>query len=104
MDICIQSLGESTRFHEIKLFFIMEHFDILSIYQLNQLVDIYLDVLNRSDYKNNPVLSQYNTIKYALLILRISWKIEEKKIYSLITKCTALNAYINKSIQLYLEK
>ena len=71
---------------------------------MNTLVDTYLDILNRSNYKNNPMLSQYNTIKYALLIYRISYKIAEKKIYSLITKCTLLNNYILKSLENYLER
>ena len=65
---------------------------------MNQLVDIFMDVLNHRDHKKNPMLSTYNTIKYALLIYRISWKIAQKKIYSLITKCTLLNAYLEKSL------
>ena len=54
---------------------------------MNLLIDTYIEILNRKDYKQNPMLSQYNTIKYAMLIYRISWKISQKKIYSLITKC-----------------
>ena len=50
------------------------------------------------------MLSQFNTIKYSLLIYRISWKIAEKKIYSLITKCSLLNNYIHKSLENYLER
>ena len=37
------------------------------------------------------MLSQYNTIKVALLIYRVSWKIEKRKIYSLISKCSLIN-------------
>jgi len=33
------------------------------------------------------MIHQYNTIKVALLVYRVSWRIEQKKIYSLITKC-----------------
>ena len=52
----------------------------------------------------NPMLCQYNTIKYSLLIYRISWKIERKRIYSLITKCSSLEHYIQDSLSLYLER
>jgi len=52
----------------------------------------------------NPMISQYNTIKYALLVYRISFKIAQKKIYSLITKCSLLNNFINKGIQSYLQR
>ena len=58
------------------------------------LIDICLEILNRKDYKFNPILSQYNTVKYSLLIFRISWKIEQKNIYSLITKCQLMNNYV----------
>ena len=57
-----------------------------------------------TNYKMNPMLSQFNTIKYSLLIYRISWKIAEKKIYSLITKCSLLNNYIHKSLEAYLQR
>jgi hypothetical protein len=40
----------------------------------------------------------------ALLIYRICWKIEQKKIYSLITKCSLLKAYLIKSLSRYLER
>ena len=104
MDFLINSLKDSTRYHEVKLFFIHQHFDILTISQMNNLVDIYQEILNRPNYKFNPMLSQFNTIKYSLLIYRISWKIAEKKIYSLITKCSLLNNYIHKSLEGYLER
>ena len=50
------------------------------------------------------MLSQYNTVKYSLLIYRISWRIKQKKIYSLITKCQLLNNYIIKGISNYLNR
>ena len=103
-EIFIMSLRDSVKYHEIKLFFIHEHFDVLTISQMNQLVDIYMEILHRKELKLNPVLSQYNTIKYSLLIYRISWKIEQKRIYSLITKCSLLNSYIQKSLSSYLER
>ena len=71
---------------------------------MNSLVDAFISVLHQADYCMNPVLSQYNTIKYSLLVYRISWKIEYKKIYSLITKCYLLNSYIMKSLLRYLSK
>lgn len=104
MDILILSLRDSVKYHEFKIFFILEYFDILSVYQMNLLVDIYMEILHRKDYKMNPMLSQYNTIKYSLLIYRISWKIDQKKIYSLITKCQLLNNYIQRGISNYLER
>lgn len=51
----------------------------------------------------NPMISQFNTIKITLLIYRICWKIEEKQIYSLITKCSVLQAYLIKSLFKYFE-
>jgi len=57
---------------------------------MSQLVDIYQAILSSKDPKHNPMLSQYNPIKITLLIYRICWKIEERQIYSLITKCSVL--------------
>jgi len=104
MDIFILSMKSSTEFHELKMFFIHQHFDLLSIMQMNDLVDIFNDSLTTHNYSTNPMLSTYNTIKMALLIYRISWKIFDKKIYSLITKCFVLNKIIIDSLQKYLAK
>ena len=41
MDILMTTIRDSVKFHEMKLFLIHEHFDVLSIYQMNLLVDIY---------------------------------------------------------------
>jgi len=49
------------------------------------------------------MISQYNTIKVTLLIYRICWKIEEKQIYSLITKCSLLQSYLINSLSRYFE-
>jgi len=94
MDKIIVSIKSSAKFHEFKLFFILTHFDVLDIRQLNDLIDTFLIIFHRSDHSRNPALSQYNPIKYALLIYRVCWKIEQKKIYSLITKCQIVNKYI----------
>ena len=51
----------------------------------------------------NPMISQFNTIKITLLIYRICWKIEERQVYSLITKCSALQSYLIKSLSKYFE-
>jgi hypothetical protein len=104
MDILIHTLKDSLQFHEIKLFFIHEHFDVYSIASLNLLIDTYMDILHSKEFKQNPMLSQFNTIKYSLLIYRISWKIERKRIYSLITKCSTLNKYIMQSLENYLSR
>ena len=104
MDIIINSIKNSVKFHEFKIFFILEYFDNLSVYQLNNIVDNYMEILHSKDYKSNPMLSQYNTVKYSLLIYRISWRINQKKIYSLITKCQLLNNYITRGISSYLER
>ena len=90
MDIILETIRDSTLYHEMKLFLIHEHFNILSIEQMNNLVDIYQDILHAKEPKGNPLVSQYNSIKVALLIYRICWKIENKEIYSLITKCQML--------------
>lgn len=78
MDILLQSIRESIKFHELKLFFLHTHFEVLSVAQMNTLVDIYQDILHRKDPKSNPMISQFNTIKTTLLIYRICWKIEER--------------------------
>ena len=57
MELIIFSIRDSCSIHEMKLFFIHEHFDVLSIFQMNQLVDIYMEILHRPNYKMNPMLS-----------------------------------------------
>ena len=39
-----------------------------------------------------------------MLIYRICWKIEQKQIYSLITKCSVLQNYLISSLMKYFEK
>jgi len=104
MDIIMTTIKESVYYHEIKLFFIHEHFDVMSVQQLNQLIDIYQTNLHTNNIKLNPIVSQFNTIKTALLIYRICFKIEVKQIYSLITKCTLLQEYLENSLSNYFEK
>lgn len=71
---------------------------------MNNLIDIYQEILFRKDKKMNPIVSQFNVIKICLLIYRICWKIERKQIYSLITKCSLLQNYLVKSLGTYFEK
>jgi len=80
-------MKDSIKFHEIKLFLILEHFDQLNIEQLNSLIDVIQLVYFTRNPKKNPIFSQYNTVKLSLLIYRVSWLISQKKVYSLITKC-----------------
>lgn len=69
------------------------------------MVDIYQRLLtDNSNYKRQPILSCYNTIKITLLIYMICWKIEQKQIYSLVTKCSLLQNYLIKSVSLYFER
>lgn len=105
LDIVMNTIKQSVRFHEIKLFFIHEHFDELSIRQMDDLVTIYTELLViNKDIIKNPLISQYNTIKVSLLIYQICWKIEQKQIYSLITKCTLLQEYLVNSLCVYFDK
>ena len=53
MDIVIASLRETTRFHEMKMFLIHQHFDFLSIKQMNDLVDTFMEILSRPNFKKN---------------------------------------------------
>ena len=76
MSIVIQQVREKVIFQEMKLFFIHQHFDLLSIPQYNTLIDHLAETTATNDTKVNPMISQYNTIKIALLIYRICWKIE----------------------------
>jgi len=71
----IDSIRDSVKFHEIKLFFILEHFDQFNIQQLNYLVDALRRVFFRADMKQNPMLNSYNTVKLSLLVYRVSWRI-----------------------------
>ena len=103
MDILMTAIKESPLYHESKLFLLHEHFDVLSIQQMNNLIDIYQDLCHHKDPKVNPLVSQFNCIKIALLIFRICWKIEKKQIYSLITKCQLLQNYLIKSLCKYFE-
>ena len=57
MELIIFSVRDSCKVHEMKLFWIHEHFDVLSIFQMNQLIDIYMEILHRPNYKMNPMLS-----------------------------------------------
>jgi len=41
LDIILATIKDSVMYHEMKLFLIHEHFDLLSIDQMNLLVDIY---------------------------------------------------------------
>lgn len=102
MDLFIYSIRDSCVYLEMKLFYIHEHFDILSILQMNNLIDIFMEVFHRKEHKLNPMLHQFNTIKCSLLIYRISWKIAQKRIYSLITKCSLLNGYLELALNEYL--
>ena len=104
IDVLIRSLDVSPAFHEYKLFFIHQHFDQLTITQMNDLMDILQHDLHHRDYTRNPILSHYNVIKLSLLYYRVSWKIEQKKIYSLITKCTNLKKYLLTSLEKFLSK
>lgn len=76
IDILMKSIKESVYFHETKLFILHEHFDVLTISQLNQLVDIYQEILHAKDAKLNPIINTFNTIKISMLIYRICYKIE----------------------------
>lgn len=100
MDVIINTL-KTEAYHETKFFFLHQHFDLLTVKQMNNLIDVLMEILDIKDVKRNPVIHQYNTIKYALLIFRVSWKVEEKKIYSLITKVSLLNQYLLSSLEKY---
>ena len=67
IDILLNSIKESVYFHEMKLFILHEHFDVLTIFQLNQLVDIYQEILHMKESKLNPMVNQFNTIKNSML-------------------------------------
>ena len=41
MDIVMLTIKESMKFHEVKLFLLHQHFDVLTIQQMNHIVDIY---------------------------------------------------------------
>ena len=57
LDIVMDTIKGTVLYHETKLFFIHEHFDILSIEQLNNLVDIYQTIVHSKDPKANPIIS-----------------------------------------------
>ena len=77
MDLITYTIKTSVKHHEAKLFFIHQHFKILTIEQLDTIVLNYQALLiNRSDYKHHPMVHQYNPIKIALLIYKICWQIQ----------------------------
>ena len=104
LDTFMQCLKRSPRYHEMKFFFIHQYFDLMDILQLNKLVDILTEILHVKDIKKNPVIHQYNTIKYSLLIYRVGWKIKRKKLYSLITKVSIINSYLHRSLTKFFDK
>ena len=97
------SIRESCTFLEIKLFFIHENFDELGVEAMNFLIDVLLQVVKRHNYHLNPIISSYNTIKVSLLIFKVTFRVEQLNIYSLITKCQLLNKYMEDSLTEYLQ-
>ena len=71
---------------------------------MNVIIDYYNSCKDLKEPKLNPFISQYNTIKMSLAVYRICWRVDQKKIFSLATKCQMLQKYIMKSIQKYFEK
>lgn len=71
---------------------------------MNQIIDYYNTCITIKEPRDNPFISQYNTIKVSLLVYRITFKVDQKKIYSIATKCQMLQKYIMQSIQKYFEK
>lgn len=57
MNIVIQSCRSSTLFHEIKLFYIHSNFDVLSILQMDSLIDVYSEITQTKQLKMNPMIS-----------------------------------------------
>lgn len=104
MEVLLGTIRDSQNFHEIKLFLLHQHFDTLSIQQMNNVVDGYTQMQLQSDPKLNPLVCQYNTIKVALLVYRVCWRIEQREIFSMATKCQILQTYIVRSLKLYFEK
>jgi len=102
MDIILSSFENSNLFHEEKLFFLHEQFNMLTVSQLNRVIDIFTEIIQRNEIDKNPVMYQFNTVKYALLIYQICYKIENKNLYALITKCNILINYIEKCLNKYL--
>lgn len=100
----ITSLKDSPRFHEFKLYFIHEVFDKLNVIQMNRILDIYQRQLHTKAYKKQPVANQFNTVKISLLIYRTCWRIKKRRIYSLQTKCSIIEEYLNKSLCKYFNK
>lgn len=104
LDLFIDQIRESSKQHEIKLMLIHNHFDLLSVQQLGHLLDAYLSQINSTNYHHHPIVNCFNTVKVSLLVYLICWKIEQQKIYSLITKCAVLKNYLEKSLDMFLEK
>lgn len=71
---------------------------------MNNIIDYYNLVKDLRNPIDNPLISQYNTVKVALLIYRICYRVGQKKIYSLQTKCLMLQKYITESLCKYFEQ
>lgn len=83
METVLASIKNSTRFHEIKLFLIHQHFECMELEQLHRIVSIYLLALKPKEYQKHPVINLFNTVKVSLLICQICWKIKAMGIYTL---------------------
>jgi len=57
LDILMNTIKDSVQYHEMKLFLVHEHFDTLTIEQMNYLVDVYQDILHSKEPKGNPIIS-----------------------------------------------
>lgn len=53
----MNTIKDSVQYHEMKLFLVHEHFDTLTIEQMNYLVDVYQDILHSKEPKGNPIIS-----------------------------------------------
>ena len=69
---------------------------------MDTLVSDYIRSLKRkSDYKNHPMVHQYNPLKIALLIYKVCWQIQRQKIYQLTAKCQLLQKYLVEAMHKY---
>lgn len=83
----INRLQYSVMYHEVKLLLILHFFNKLSVQSINLLLDILISQLvNTQTTVKNPCLSQFNIVKYSVLIVQVCWRVEQRNIFSLVTK------------------
>lgn len=101
IDCMYNSLRDSQWYVELKLFYIRQSFPYLNVEQMDELLSMFIQILQVNNPKLHPMVNCYNPVKCSLLIYEICWKIQQKNIYSLQRTCDDLMKYLKESMDKY---